>query len=51
MAGRGRRFTFHGSFKSKSKAVAKEQTIGGFIRKVCFGSECRYTVMKPRKKR
>lgn len=51
MAGQGEKFTFHGSFKSKRKAVAKEKSVGGFIRKVCFGHDCRYTVMKPRAKR
>lgn len=30
--GRGRRFTFHGSFTSKQKAKEKEKEVGGFIR-------------------
>ena len=30
-AKRGRKFTFHGSFKSKGDAVTKERSVHGFI--------------------
>lgn len=30
-AKRGRKFTFHGSFKSKQEAVRKEREVSGFI--------------------
>jgi hypothetical protein len=35
MAKRGRKFTFHGAFKSKARAAAKERRISGaFVRRV-----------------
>lgn len=36
MAGRGRKFKFHGAFKKKSDAKRKESSVGGFIRKTLF---------------
>lgn len=34
MAGQGRLFKFHGMYKKKSRARAKEKTVGGFIRAI-----------------
>lgn len=49
MAGRGRKFTFHGAFKSKKKAVRKEHAVGGFIRKKRIRGHTRYVVMRGRR--
>lgn len=52
MAGRGKKFTFHGAFKSKAAAKRKEKSIGGFIRrtKFCRKKKCRmrFLVLKAR---
>lgn len=34
MAGKGRRFNFHGMYKAKADARRKEKTVGGFIRAI-----------------
>lgn len=35
MAGRGRKFVFHGMFSSKARALARERKLkGAFVRKV-----------------
>jgi hypothetical protein len=49
MAGKGKRVTFHGAFTSKRDAVAKERSIGGFIRSMKIRGRKRYVVMKKRK--
>lgn len=46
-AQRGRRFTFHGAFSSKEKAVAKERAVGGFIRTRTIRGHRRYVVLTP----
>ena len=45
MSKRGRSVTFHGAFKSKSKAIRKEQSVNGFIRKIRVRGHRRYVVM------
>jgi hypothetical protein len=47
MAGRGRRYTFHGVFSSKAKARRKERAHpGSFIREFRILGYRRYVVMK-----
>jgi len=48
MAGKGRKFKFHGAFKSKADAVRKERAVGGFIREFKVKGQTRYTVMTER---
>jgi hypothetical protein len=48
MAKRGRKVTFHGAFKSKEKAVAKERSVGGFIRPITVRGHRRFVVMTRR---
>jgi hypothetical protein len=51
MAGKGRRFVFHGSFTSKSKAQRKERAAGGrFIRAATVKGRRRYLVMSERRR-
>lgn len=45
MAKRGRKVSFHGAFKRKADAVAKEQAVGGFIREIRVRGQRRYVVM------
>lgn len=46
MAGRGRKFKFHGAFKSKRKAMAKERAGNNrFIRETKIKGHRRYIVM------
>lgn len=49
-AGKGRRFTFHGAFATKAKAVRKERSEGkgAFIRRVSIRGRRRFVVMKAR---
>lgn len=49
MAGKGKKFDFHGSFKDKSAAVEKEREVGGFIREHKLHGEIRYFVLTVRK--
>lgn len=47
MAGKGKRFTFHGSFTSKVRAVRKESKVArSFVRRVRTKNGIRYLVMK-----
>jgi len=46
MAGRGKRFTFHGAFVTKAKARRKEKSVGGFIRRTKIKGSVRYLVLK-----
>lgn len=48
MAKRGRKVTFHGAFKSKDKARAKERRVGGFIREITVRGSRRFVVMTRR---
>jgi hypothetical protein len=49
MAGKGRRNTFHGAFKSKAKAQRRERSRkGSYIREVKIRKQRRFLVMKPR---
>ena len=50
MAGRGRRYTFHGAFSSKAKAQARERArSGSFIRRYKMRRlGLRYVVMRER---
>ena len=50
MAGKGKRFNFHGSYSTKSEAVKKEAEVHGFIRehKTPHG-KTRYYVLTERK--
>jgi hypothetical protein len=49
MAGRGRRYTFHGAFNSKAQAQRKERARpGSFIRAFRIRGHNRYVVMKER---
>jgi len=46
MAKRGRRVTFHGAFKSKAKAKAKERRVrGGYVRRIRVRGQTRYSVL------
>ena len=46
MVGRGRKFKFHGAFKSKRKAMAKERAGSNrFIREAKIKGHRRYIVM------
>jgi hypothetical protein len=45
MAGKGKRFNFHGSFNKKADAVAKEKEVSGFIREKKVGGHVRYFVL------
>lgn len=49
MAGKGRKFKFHGAFASKSDAMRKKSRVRGFIRKVSIKGHRRYVVMTRRK--
>lgn len=50
LAGKGKEFDFHGCFRDKADAVAKEREVGGFIReRKVLGRLC-YLVMTARKK-
>lgn len=47
MAGRGRKVTFHGAFKNKSKAVAKERKVkGSYIEETMVNGMKRFVVIK-----
>ncbi len=50
MAGSGRKVKFHGAFKLKSKAKAKERRVGGFVRRIRVRGHTRYVVMTRRKR-
>lgn len=51
MAKSGRKVKFHGAFKSKDKARAKEaRTPGAFIREYTIRGSRRYVVMSERKR-
>lgn len=50
MAGKGKKFDFHGSFADKSAAVEKEREVGGFIRERRVKGKLRYMVMTERGK-
>jgi hypothetical protein len=49
MAGRGRKFKFHGAFKSKARAVRKERSVHGFIERHKIKGHTRYIVMTRRR--
>lgn len=41
MAGKGKDFDFHGCYRDKADAVAKEKEVGGFIReRIVLGKRC-----------
>lgn len=49
MSGRGRRVLFHGAFKSKARAMAKERrTRGGYIEEHVIKGHRRYVVISRR---
>lgn len=48
MSKKGRKFTFHGAYSTKSKAVRKERKVKGFIRRVKVRGSTRYLVMTRR---
>lgn len=50
MAGKGRRFKFHGAFGKKSDAKRKERSTGGFIRKASIKGKARWLVLTGRGK-
>lgn len=49
MAKKGRLFTFHGAFKSKADARAKERSTGGFIKIIKVKGQKRYSVITKNK--
>ena len=49
MAGRGKKFNFHGAFLKKEDAQAKEKEVGGFIRERMVDGQRRYFVLTERK--
>lgn len=46
MSGRGKKFKFHGSFKSKAKAKRKEETCNCFIKKLKVRGKPRFAVLE-----
>jgi hypothetical protein len=48
MAKTGRKVKFHGAFKSKEKARAKERQVGGFIKAITVRGSRRFVVMTRR---
>lgn len=50
MAGKGKRVKFHGAYKSKARAKAKEKETGGYIQKISVRGDTRYAVITRRKK-
>jgi len=50
VAGKGRKFKFHGAFSSKRDAKRKERQTGGFIRRVKIRGSTRFVVMTQRGK-
>lgn len=50
MAGKGRKFTFHGAFGSKAKAEAKEKKLKrAFIRRIKVRGQTRFLVLQRRR--
>jgi hypothetical protein len=49
MAGKGKKFDFHGSFARKEDAVTKEKEVSGFIREHAIRGKTRYYVFTVRK--
>lgn len=50
MAGKGKKFEFHGAFKKKSDAVKRERaTPGSFIERVRIGHRWAYDVLTRKK--
>jgi len=45
MAGKGKKFKFHGSFAKKADAKKKEKEVHGFIKPTKIKGKRRYTVM------
>ena len=45
MAGRGKKFNFHGRFLSKEEAVSKEKEVSGFIRERIVDGKTYYYVL------
>ena len=49
MAGKGRKVTFHGAFKSKEDAVRKERSVkGSYIEEITVRGHKRYAVISRR---
>lgn len=51
MAGKGKKFDFHGAYKLKSAARIKEREVGGFIEERMIDGEKRYVVLTRKEKR
>jgi hypothetical protein len=49
LAGKGKKFDFHGSFSRKENAMAKEKEVSGFIRERSIKGQTRYFVLTVRK--
>lgn len=49
MAGKGKKFDFHGAYNSKEEAMAKEKQVSGFIRERKIDGKVRYFVLTERK--
>lgn len=49
MAGHGKKFNFHGAFRDKAAAVAKEREVGGFIRERTVTGAPMYFVLTAKK--
>lgn len=50
MAGKGKKFDFHGSYTTKKEAVEKETAVRGFIREHTVNGKTRYYVLTVREK-
>ena len=50
MAGTGKKVKFHGAYKSKKDAKAKERKVGGYIREITVRGHKRYAVLTRRSK-
>lgn len=48
MAGKGRRFMFHGAFKSRRRALARKHKVKGFLKRVTVRGHTRWAVMSRR---
>jgi hypothetical protein len=50
VAGKGKDFNFHGCFRDKELAIAKEKEVGGFIRERTVNGHTCYLVLTAKAK-
>jgi hypothetical protein len=49
LAGKGKKFEFHGAYSDKPSAVEKEREVGGFIKERRIDGKVRYFVLTVKK--